>query len=70
MRENGKSDATREVPAVAAPDRQPAAREGQAGPSGMAERPIVPTRPGNAGRGKGPQFKGNARRGENSRGLV
>ena len=30
----------------------------------MAERPAVPRTPANAGRGKGPQFKGNARRGE------
>jgi len=35
---------------------QPAAREGQAGPSGESERPIVPLKPGNAGGGKGPHF--------------
>jgi group II intron reverse transcriptase/maturase len=28
----------------------------------MSERPILPKKPGNAGGGKGPQFKGNARR--------
>ena len=39
---------------------QLAAREGQAGPSGMAERLVVPMKPGNAGRGKGPQFRGGA----------
>ena len=49
---------------MAARDRQPDAREGQAGPCGVAERPVVPTKPGNAGGGKGPQFKDNARRGE------
>ena len=32
-------------------------REGQAGPSGVAERPVVPMKPGNAGGGKGPWFK-------------
>lgn len=43
---------------------QPVAREGQAGRDGMAERLVVPVKPGNAGGGKRPQFKGNARRGE------
>jgi len=38
---------------------QPDAREGQAGPSGASERPIVPAKPSNAGGGKGPQFKVN-----------
>ena len=45
-------------------DDQPDAREGQAGRTGVAERPVVPLKPGNAGGGKGPQFKTNARRGE------
>ena len=39
---------------------QLAARERQAGPSGVAERLAVPMKPGNAGGGKGPQLKGNA----------
>ena len=39
------------------------AREGQAGPPGVAERPVVPRKPGNAGGGKGPEFKVNVRRG-------
>jgi len=43
---------------------QLASREGKAGPCEAAERPVVPRKPGNAGRGKGPQFKGNAGRGE------
>ena len=47
-------DATREAPAVVARDHQPDAREGQAGPRGVAERPVVPMKPGNAGGGKGP----------------
>ena len=38
-------------------DDQPDAREGQAGRFGVAERPVVPGKPGNAGGGKGPQFK-------------
>src|SRR6202048_132117 len=41
-------------------DDQPEAREGQAGRSGVAERLAVPLKPGNAGGGKGPQFKTNA----------
>jgi hypothetical protein len=45
-------------------DDQPDAREGQAGRTGVAERLVVPMKPGNAGGGKGPQFKTNARRGE------
>ena len=41
-------------------DDQPDAREGQAGRFGVAERPVVPMKPGNAGGGRGPQFKINA----------
>lgn len=36
---------------------QPDAREGQAGLFGVSERLIVPSKPGNSGGGKGPQFK-------------
>src|SRR5712664_2547119 len=43
---------------------QPEAREGQAGRLGVAERFVVPRKPGNAGGGKGPQFKTDAIRGE------
>ena len=43
---------------------QPAAREGQAGRDRVAERLVVPVKPGNGGGGKGPQFRGNARRSE------
>jgi hypothetical protein len=39
------------------------AREGQAGSPGVADRPEVPTKPGNSGRGKGPEFKTDVRRG-------
>src|SRR5271168_5232160 len=45
-------------------DDQPDAREGQAGRCGVAERLVVPLKPGNAGGGKGPQFKTDARRSE------
>ena len=40
-------------------DHQPDAREGQAGLTRVAERLVVPMKPGNAGGGKGPQFKVN-----------
>src|ERR1700704_6284020 len=43
-------------------DDQPDAREGQAGRVGVAERPVIPMKPGNAGGGKEPQFKTDARR--------
>src|SRR5499427_3642078 len=43
---------------------KPDAREGQAGRPGEAERFIVLMKPDNAGGGKGPQFKTNARRSE------
>ena len=38
-------------------DDQPEASEGQAGRPGVAERFVVPLKPGNAGGGKGPQFR-------------
>src|SRR5207244_5877965 len=58
-----KARATRETP-MRDRDDQPDAREGQAGCTRVAERPVVPMKPGNAGGGKGPQFKTDARRGE------
>ena len=36
---------------------QPEAGDGQKGRYGVAERPVLPRKPGNAGGGKGPQFK-------------
>jgi hypothetical protein len=42
---------------------QPAAREGQAGPRRMAERPVVATKPGNSGGAKGPQFEKQRQKG-------
>jgi hypothetical protein len=41
-------------------DDQPDAGDGQTGRHGVAERLAVPLKPGNAGGGKGPQFKTNA----------
>ena len=58
-----EAHATREAP-MRDRDDQPDAREGQAGRAGVAERFVVPLKPGNAGGGKGPQFKTDARRGE------
>ena len=58
-----ETEATREALAVAR-TRQPAAREGQAGPGRVAERSVVPGKPGNAGGGKGPQFESDAGRGK------
>src|SRR5262249_51096649 len=40
---------------------QPTPRERQVGLSGVTERLVVPMKPGNSGRGKEPQLKGNAR---------
>src|ERR1017187_770141 len=45
-------------------DDQPNAREGQVGRHGVAERFVVPLKPGNSGGGKGPQFKTDAIRRE------
>src|SRR5262249_741250 len=45
-------------------DDQPDAREGPAGRPGVTEGFVVPRKPDNAGGGKGPQFKTNARRSE------
>ena len=58
-----KAYATREPQGVVRDD-QPDARERQAGRAGVAERLVVPRKPGNAGGGKGPQFKTDARHGE------
>src|ERR1700688_3423885 len=59
-----KANATREAPRRGRKDDEPDAREGQAGRPGVAERFVVPRKPGNAGGGKGPQFKTDAIRGE------
>lgn len=64
MRIRRDVEATRETLHVIEHEDQPAACEGQAGRDWVAERLVVPVKPGNAGGGKGPQFKGNARRSE------
>jgi hypothetical protein len=46
---------------------QPDAREGQAGLPGVADGLVVPTKPGNAGGGKRPEFKEGAGRGTRAR---
>src|SRR5450759_4979717 len=48
---------------------QLATRESQAGPFGVAERSVLPKKPGNSGGGKGPQLKTDARR-RRTRGLT
>src|SRR5450830_1391628 len=55
-----KAHATRETPSRCQAQDQPDAREGQAGRPGVAERLVVPLKPGNAGGGKGPWFKADA----------
>ncbi len=45
-------------------DDQPDAGDGQAGRPGVAERSVVLLKPGNAGGGKGPQFKAGAESGD------
>src|SRR5260221_8016158 len=62
-----KAYATREAPRRGRSDDQLEAREGQAGRLGVAERFVVPLKPGNAGGGKGPQFKTDAIREEGPR---
>src|SRR5215831_15173034 len=59
-----KAYATREAPWRGQSNDQLEAREGQAGRFGVAERFVVPLKPGYAGGGKGPQFKTDAIRGE------
>ena len=49
-----RPEATREAPAVIIIKDQLAARERQAGPCGVAERLVVPRKPGNVDGGKEP----------------
>ena len=50
--------------AAVAREPQPDSREGQVGLHGVADRPVVARKPGNAGGAKGPWFKVNVRSGE------
>ena len=43
-------------PSLVGESPQPVTRKGQAGRSGVADRRVVPAKPGNAGGGKGPDF--------------
>ena len=63
MRVQGRRPQHGKPLAVAARDRQPDSREGQAGPRGVAERFVVARKPGNAGGAKEPWFKDNGRSG-------
>src|SRR4029450_13677702 len=56
--------ATREIPDGGRRDCQPDAREGQAGPSGKADRPIVPAKPLTPGEGRGLSSSTDATSGE------
>ena len=47
-------------------DFQLDAREGQAGPDGVADRLVLPQKPGNSGGGKGPEFKFQRNKGHES----
>jgi hypothetical protein len=58
-----EAHATRETPRRGRED-QPDAREGWSGRPGVSERLVLPLMPGNAGGGKEPQLKTDARRGE------
>ena len=56
--QHGKPDS------VVGGDDQPEAGDGQRGRDRVAERPVLLTKPGNAGGGKGPQFKAGVESGE------
>ena len=49
---------------------EPDPREGQAGPGGVAERPVVAGMPGNAGGAKGPRFERSVERRKGPWGLA
>lgn len=49
---------------------KPESRERQSGPLWVAERPVVPVSPGNAGGGKGPWFGNDAVKEERTWGLA
>jgi len=56
-----RPDATREAPAVIAVGDQLTTRESRVRPYGVAERSVLPVKPGNSGGGKGPQCMSNRR---------
>ncbi len=50
--------------------RQPTTREGWVGSFGVAERPVLPLKPGNAGGGKGPWFESSVWKEKGTWGLA
>jgi len=60
MYERGRAHATREVLSGGDGNLQQVAGDGETWPLRMADGPVVPRKPGNAGRGKGPWFRTNA----------
>src|SRR3954452_14523039 len=64
------NQATREAPPAAVRDRQLDAREGQARPTGVAERLVVSSKPGNSGGGKEPRFETSVRKSTRARRLA
>ena len=67
MCERGKARETREVLGRGGGSLQRVAGDGKARRSRIAEGPVVLGKPGNAGGGKGPWFRINARSGEGRR---
>jgi hypothetical protein len=55
-----RPEPTREAPAVIAVRINWQLARDRAGPCGVAERSVVPMKPGNVGGGKGPQLKTDA----------
>ncbi len=55
---------------MGARDSQLDAREGQARPTGVADRLVVPMKPVNAGGGKEPEFKTDVRKSLRARRLA
>ena len=55
-----ENNETREAPIGGDGYLQPDAREGRSGPAGVAERLVVPLKPGNSGGGKEPRLKVSA----------
>lgn len=70
MYERGRARATREVLDGGGGSLQQVAGDGEAWPWRMAEGPVVPWKPGNAGGGKGPWFRINAGSGEGKEGIL
>jgi hypothetical protein len=68
--EQTENQATRETPSARASDPQPDTREGQVGPTGVADRLVVATKPGNSGGAKGPEFKTDVRKSTRARRLA